>query len=224
MPLTVIIPVLNEATGIAATLQCLQPMRSRAVEVIVVDGGSEDDTVSRATPLADRIILSACGRAVQMNAGASQATGDALWFLHADTLVPNNADQMIMQALNNRSQNWGRFDVVITGNNRLLTVIAALMNWRSRLSGIATGDQGMFIKRSYFEAVGGFANIPLMEDIALSKNLKRLARPCCLSSTIQTSGRRWESNGIIRTILLMWVLRAAYALGVPPQRLKQFYG
>ena len=222
--LTVIIPVLNEAAGIAATLQCLQPMRNRGMQVIVVDGGSSDATVETATPLADLVVLSACGRAVQMNTGVSQSTGDMLWFLHADTHVPDNADQRIMQALQNHSQGWGRFDVEITGKSKLLAIVARMMNLRSRLTGIATGDQGIFMTRHCFDTVGGFPNIPLMEDIALSKKLKSLARPCCLTSTIQTSGRRWESNGVIRTILLMWLLRAAYALGVSPQHLKQFYG
>lgn len=220
--LSIVVPALNEADGIEATLQALQPLRARGVEVVLVDGGSHDDTAARATPWVDHVVQAPRGRAVQMNAGAARAVGAALIFLHADTRLPADADALVLQALAGGAQ-WGRFDVHIDGRAPVLRVVAALMNARSRLSGIATGDQAMFMTRSAWAAVGGFPLQPLMEDIELSKRLKQRGRPACLAQRVRTSGRRWEQRGVWRTILLMWQLRWRYWRGVPAEQLAQAY-
>lgn len=223
MRISVIIPALNEAETIEQLLSDLGPLRSEGHEVIVADGGSTDATISRASPLADRIVSSSRGRARQMNAGAREATGDLFWFLHADSHPPDDATHSILHALQD-GRHWGRFDIRLSGGQPLLRIVEGLMNLRSCLSGIATGDQGIFVTRDLFLAAGGFPDIPLMEDIALSKALRRHARPACLRTKLVTSSRRWEENGIWRTILLMWRLRLAYALGADPARLvKRYY-
>lgn len=216
--LSIVVPVLNEAAGLAAHLAALQPLRSRGHEVIVVDGGSEDGSAALAAPLADRVLSAPRGRALQMNAGARAATGDVLLFLHADTRLPAGAADLVLSVLKNRV--WGRFDVAIEGRHPALRLIAAAMNCRSRLTGIATGDQAMFVRRAEFP---GFPEIPLMEDLALSRRLRRRGRPACLRPRARTSGRRWESRGVLRTVLLMWRLRLLYALGVAPERLARQY-
>lgn len=221
MRISVVIPALNEAGGIAATLRALQPLRVRGHEVLVVDGGSTDATAARAVGLCDRLLQAPRGRARQMNAGARAARGDVLWFLHADTRVPADADALLLEALARRA--WGRFDVRLSGTQPLLRVVAALMNLRSRITGIATGDQGLFVRREAFERVGGFPDIPLMEDIALSRALGRHDRPACLRTRLVTSSRRWERHGVLRTVLLMWRLRFDYWRGVPPERLAARY-
>ncbi|WP_341890875.1 TIGR04283 family arsenosugar biosynthesis glycosyltransferase [Variovorax sp. YR752] len=221
--LSIVVPVLNEAGGIEATLAALAPLRARGAEVIVVDGGSRDDTIALARPLADRIVDGPRGRARQMNAGAAVASAPHLLFLHADTRLPERADELIAAALATHPQAWGRFDVVIEGRSDWLPVVAALMNRRSRWSGIATGDQAMFMTRAAFDAAGGFPDQPLMEDIELSIRLKRLRGPVCLRERVTTSGRRWEQRGVWRTILLMWRLRLLYALGVSADRLAPWY-
>jgi rSAM/selenodomain-associated transferase 2 len=220
--LTIVIPVLNEAAIIVAALQALAPLRARGAEVIVVDSGSRDGTARLAEPLADRIVAAPRGRGAPMNAGAAIGSGDTLLFLHADTTLPDNADQLIEPALRRRA--WGRFDVRIAGRHPLLAVVAHMINLRSRLTGIATGDQAIFVSRGAFSSVGGFPDLPLMEDIAISRRLKRLCRPFCIGTPVVTSGRRWEQNGVMRTILLMWQLRLAYYLGVEPALLARRYG
>ena len=219
--LTIVVPVLNEAAIIVAALQALAPLRHRGAEIIVADGGSRDGTARLAEPFADRIITVRRGRGAPMNAGAALGTGDALLFLHADTALPVGADRLIDAALARRA--WGRFDLRIAGSHPLFTVIARMINWRSRLTGIATGDQAIFVSRKAFEAVGGFPDLPLMEDIAISRRLKRLCRPFCVATPAITSVRRWEQNGLIRTILLMWRLRLSYYLGVEPALLAELY-
>jgi len=221
--LSVIVPTLNEAEGIATFLQALQPLRARGAELVLADGGSRDGTVSLATPLVDRVISSPRGRATQMNAGASVARGEVLLFLHADCTLPENADLLIMSGLENPGRHWGRFDVRLSGEAPMLRMIGTLMNWRSRITGICTGDQGLFVERSLFESVGAFPDIPLMEDIAISKRLKSHSAPLCLSATLTTSSRRWEKRGIWRTMVLMWRLRLAYFLGADPGRLAEIY-
>lgn len=221
--LSIVVPVLNEAGGIEATLRALAPLRERGAEVIVVDGGSRDDTVALARPLADRLVDGPRGRARQMNAGAAVAGAPRLLFLHADTRLPERADAVIAAALAAHPQAWGRFDVVIEGRSRLLPVVAAMMNRRSRFTGIATGDQAMFMTRAAFDAVGGFPDQPLMEDVEVSIRLKRLRAPACLRERVSTSGRRWEQRGVWRTIVLMWRLRLLYALGVSADRLAPWY-
>jgi rSAM/selenodomain-associated transferase 2 len=220
--ISIIVPALNEAANITATLKPLQKMRARGHEVIVVDGGSHDGTAEAARPWADRVLVGERGRARQMNLGATAAGGDILWFLHADTLAPEEADALIIEALISRA--WGRFDVRLSGRHPLLRVVARLINLRSSLSGIATGDQGICVRREPFAAVGGFPDFPLMEDVEISKRLKEQGgRPACLKTPLLTSSRRWKENGVVRTILLMWGLRAAYAMGVSPARLARYY-
>ena len=218
MKLSIVMPVLDEAAVIGRTLASLAPLRARGHEVIVVDGGSSDSTADLARPLADQVLVSAKGRATQMNAGARAARADALVFLHADTRLPEGADALVLEALKARA--WGRFDVRIAGTHPLLRLVAGAMNLRSRLTGIATGDQAIFVRR---EAFAGFPEIALMEDIAFSRAMKRAGRPACLRSRVTTSGRRWEARGVVRTIFLMWRLRLLYALGVAPQRLARDY-
>jgi rSAM/selenodomain-associated transferase 2 len=220
---SIIMPVLNEAASIAETLQALAPYRARGVEVVVVDGGSRDATVAQATPLADRVISAPRGRGQQMNAGAVCARGKVLLFLHADTRLPTDADRMVLASLAWSGREWGRFDVKIAGRSPLLPIIAALMNLRSRITGIATGDQSMFMQRKAFEEVGGFPNSAIMEDIVLSKRLKRRSRPVCIGVEAITSGRRWDENGVVVTVVTMWALRLAYYLGARPAWLVRFY-
>lgn len=226
MKLAIVLPVLNEARAIARRLQALAPLRERGAQVVVVDGDSDDDTQAMARSLAEAVLCAPRGRASQMNAGAcvaAQLGCDTLLFLHADTALPSNADEEIQNALASGAQ-WGRFDVRIEGQHPLLRMVAALMNTRSRLSGIATGDQALFVRRRVFEALGGFAAIPLMEDVELSSRLCRVAPPACLSAPVTTSGRRWDTHGFWRTVTLMWRLRAAYARGAEPAALAQRYG
>lgn len=222
-PLSIIVPVLNEEKTIVETLSSLSTLRKQGVEVVVVDGGSSDDTPRLALPLADRLITAARGRARQMNAGAAESNGSVLLFLHADTRLPSGAHGEVIDGLGRTGRAWGRFDVRIAGRSRMFGMIAAAMNWRSRASGIATGDQAIFVKREAFLAVGGFPEQELMEDIEISSLLKRLSAPLCLRSAVTTSGRRWEKYGIWRTILLMWRLRFLYWLGVPSDKLARAY-
>lgn len=222
--LSIIVPVLNEAASIESTLGALVTLRAQGAEVIVVDGGSSDDTPSRARPLADRVLVAPRGRASQMNAGAGRARGDILLFLHADTRLPEMAVVAMLQEFSQGGNVWGRFDVDIEGQHPLLTMVAALMNWRSRLTGISTGDQAIFVRREVFEAAGGYSDIPLMEDIEISRRLKRVSRPLCIRRRVATSGRRWEKHGVVRTIFLMWRIRAAYFLGASPVALARRYG
>lgn len=221
--LSIVIPALNEAEHIEHTLRPLQALRTWGHEVIVVDGGSQDDTEALARPLVDQIIRAPCGRARQMNAGAAVARGDALVFLHADTRLPKKADRMIAKALRRTARVWGRFDVRLSGRGPVLRLVERLMNLRSRLSGIATGDQAIFVRRAVFERVGGFPDIPLMEDIVLSKTLRQLGRPACIRRKVQTSSRRWERQGVGRTIVEMWWLRLRFFLGADPTRLARIY-
>ncbi|HEX6019348.1 MAG TPA: TIGR04283 family arsenosugar biosynthesis glycosyltransferase [Burkholderiaceae bacterium] len=221
--LTIVVPALDEAAQIAASLQPLQPLRRRGVEVIVVDGGSSDATAALAGPLADRVLRSARGRARQMNAGAAQARAETLLFLHADTRLPDDALQAIETALVDPRAHWGRFDVRIEGRPPLLKVVSRLMNLRSRASGIATGDQAIFVRRSAFVRAGRFPEQPLMEDIELCLRLRRWSAPVCLLQRVSTSGRRWERDGVWRTVALMWRLRWLYRRGTPPERLAKLY-
>jgi len=223
MKLSIVIPTLNEARIIKATLAALQPLRRNGVEVIVADGGSDDGTVERSRAQVDQVCIGARGRARQMNAGAALATGEALLFLHADTLLPERADIDVLSALRRDHRVWGRFDVRIVGRPRLLPLVAALMNLRSRLTGIATGDQAMFVRREAFAAVGGFPELELMEDIALSARLKQLSWPLCLHRRVTTSGRRWEEHGFWRTVVLMWWLRLQFFVGQHAAHLARRY-
>ena len=218
MKLSIVVPTLNEATGMRGALEALAPLRARGHEVIVVDGGSDDGTPQIAAALCDRLLWAPRGRAVQMNAGARVASGEALVFLHADTRLPSQADDAIENAL--RHSLWGRFDVDIAGRHRLLRLVARAMSLRSRLTGIATGDQAIFVQRAAFP---GFPQIALMEDVAFSAAMKRRGAPACLRSRVVTSGRRWESRGVVRTVVLMWWLRLLYFFGARPEDLARLY-
>lgn len=224
--LSIIIPTLNEAARIAATLESLGDLRRRGHELIVVDGGSGDATVAVAAAQgrADRVMSSAAGRARQMNAGARVAAGEVLLFLHADTRLPAAADRLVCDGLAGGNFAWGRFDVRIAGTHPLLRLVERMMNLRSRLTHICTGDQALFVRREAFERVGGYPSQELMEDIAISVLLRRVSAPLCLRARCLTSARRWESQGVLRTIVLMWWLRLQYALGVAPARLARAYG
>jgi rSAM/selenodomain-associated transferase 2 len=223
VPLSIIVPCLNEAGGIVAALDRLQPLRRRGAEIIVVDGGSSDGSVALAAPHADWVLTAPRGRSSQMNAGAAAARGDILLFLHADCVLPPDADRLIVNGLAASGRRWGRFDVRLQGIHPLLRLVAFMMNRRSRLTGIATGDQGIFLTRELFAAAGGIPEIPLMEDIAFSRNLKSRGAPLCLRARITASGRRWERRGVLRTIMLMWRLRLSYFLGADPADLALRY-
>jgi rSAM/selenodomain-associated transferase 2 len=221
--LSIIMPCLNESACIALALDALASVRDKGVEVIVVDGGSIDGTPDLAQPRADLVITSRRGRASQMNAGAARARGEILLFLHADSRLPERAEALVLEGLARSGSAWGRFDVTIGGRHPLLRVVTCLMNLRSRWTGIATGDQGIFVTRALFERAGRYPEIHLMEDVALAAKLKRYGAPLCLSERITTSGRRWEKHGVLRTILLMWLLRLAYWMGADPDKLALRY-
>lgn len=229
--LSIIVPVLNEIELLPELLAYLQMWQTRGHEIILVDGGSQDGTISQAENESFTVLRSETGRAMQMNTGAKNAKGDILLFLHADCRLPVNADGIILQAYIQRLAKedgqgnffWGRFDVNISGDVFMLKVVAWFMNVRSRLSGIATGDQGIFVERELFEAVGGFPEQPLMEDIELSKSLKKICRPLCIKEKLTTSDRRWKNKGIWPTIFLMWRLRWAYWRGMSSEALAKEY-
>ena len=222
MRLSVIVPTLNEGAVIEGLLRELQPLRRLGHEVIVSDGGSDDDTCARAQPLVDRLLQGRAGRAAQMNRGAAVARGDILWFLHADTRFPVSAETCLA-AFSPAPEAWGFCMVRLDAPQRGFRIIEWFMNRRSRLTRVATGDQGMFVARDLFQQLGGFAEIPLMEDVELSKRLRQQAAPQVLAGPLLASARRWQRGGILRTVLLMWRLRLAYFLGAPPQRLAEKY-
>lgn len=222
MDVSIIIPTLNEAQEIENCLLPLQPLRQQNCEIIVVDGGSTDATETVALPLVDNFIYAAKGRSSQMNTGANLAHNPVLLFLHADTYLPKHALKQIIAGLEN-GFDWGRFDIRLTGTHPMLTIIAFMMNWRSRLTGIATGDQAIFIRKHTFEQIGQYPDIALMEDIALSKQLKKSAPPFCINDKVTSSGRRWAHHGIYKTLLLMWWLRAGFFLGIAPELLAELY-
>ena len=220
--LSIVMPVLNEAGHLDATLEALAPLQQRGVEVIVVDGGSDDNTLEKAGRHGTTVCVSPRGRARQMNTGAAMARGEVLLFLHADTHLPPDGDRLVTQAIA-RGAVWGRFDVTIQGQSALLPLVAALMNVRSRWTGIATGDQALFVHRAVFQRLGGFPDQPLMEDIELSRRLCQLSRPVCLRAKVTTSGRRWDTRGAWSTILLMWRLRWRYWRGESAEELERQY-
>lgn len=222
-PCSIIIPVLNEQNTLAKQLKSLQPFRESGHEVIVVDGGSHDASIEIAKQYADRLIHSNKGRATQMNAGAAKAEHDWFLFLHVDTQLSGTSMKSLQKVFDSPIAQWGRFDVQIAGQHFLYKIISWFMNKRSRLTGISTGDQALFVKRSSFELVDGFPNIALMEDIALSQRLKKKSMPVCLTDTVTTSSRRWQNNGILRTIFLMWSLRCQYFFGASPVNLAERY-
>ena len=220
--LAVIIPTLNEEDRLGETVSSARG-RS-APHIIVVDGGSSDGTVACARSLGVEVVVGSRGRAAQMNAGARVARSDVLLFLHADTCLPADYDVAVLRALSDPNVVGGRFDVSLQPSSPLLWLTGELMNIRSRLSRIATGDQAIFVRRETFERMGGFPEIPLMEDIAFTKALKRQGAIACLRDRVVTSARRWRADGVVRTVLLMWSLRFLFFCGVSPQQLRRWYG
>jgi rSAM/selenodomain-associated transferase 2 len=223
MRLSFIIPVLNEAAFLSICRESLLQLKADGHELIVVDGGSQDGGVDLARCFADRVIKAPRGRAVQMNTGAYLAQGDILVFLHVDTLLPGEADRKIVWAVAKDHHLWGGFAVKLTGSQPIFRLIESLMNLRSRMTGILTGDQALFVRRDIFYDIGGFKEIPLMEDIEISKRLKRQGPPAFVPVSVVTSSRKWEQQGIMRTMLKMWALRLAYFLGTNPNFLVKFY-
>lgn len=222
--ISIIIPALNEGQVLPRTLVELQIVRGKRVEIILVDGGSADNTVQCAEGLIDRLVLSTAGRAVQMNKGAEAAQGKVLLFLHADTLLPKQLVQLINEHMSNNVVDvWGRFNVKLDGRHFMFRIIETMMNWRSCLTGIVTGDHAMFVSKHLFERVGGYPTIALMEDIAISQKLKRIKPPVCINNVVVTSSRRWEQAGIIKTIIKMWSFRLAYLLKINPSLLAKKY-
>lgn len=219
--ISIIIPVLNEANGLTQHLQALQPFRAAGHELIVVDGGSQDQSAALAKPLCDQVLCTSKGRAIQMNLGAQQAKGTLLLFHHCDSTLPEEALLLLTPLIN--SVCWGRFDVELSETTGLLGLVGTMMSLRSRWTGIATGDQSMFVSKALFQQIGGFPNQPLMEDIALSASLKKRQPPICFTAKVITSARRWQKNGVLRTIVLMWCLRLSYFLGVRPETLVKIY-
>ena len=225
---SIIIPVLNEVKHIEKCITDLQLLQDSEHEVIFVDGGSVDDTVKLISQHSwCSIVTSVKGRANQMNTGAGHANGEVLLFLHVDTILPFDAIELIIKSFNlsNKSQSkkWGRFDVRLSGTQRIFRIIEVMMNWRSRLTSVATGDQAIFINRELFEQVGAYPELALMEDIAMSKKLRQITKPVCLKQTVKTSSRRWEEKGILKTVLLMWQLRFLYFIGVSAEQLVKRY-
>ena len=223
IPCSIIMPVLNEAAILPQQLDCLQTLRQAGHELIIVDGGSSDDTPELARPYADHLLESPRGRGRQMNLGSQYAQHEWLIFLHADTQLSASAMACLQTALRQATTQWGRFDIQLSGRHALFRVIAWFMNKRSRLTGIATGDQAIFVNRAVFSRAGGFADMPLMEDIALSRILGKFSPPVCLRSTVTTSARRWQENGILKTILMMWLFRLRYFFGTSPEVLVERY-
>lgn len=221
MSFSIIVPVLNEIELLPELIAHLQCWQQKGCEVLLVDGGSEDGSADTVAATGFEVIHSSPGRAVQMNVGAQAASGSVLIFLHADTRLPEGSLDMIFNAL--QKSYWGRFDVYISGEPLMLRVVAFFMNVRSQLTGIATGDQAIFITRELFNDIAGFPEQPLMEDIELSRRALKIGRPACLSAKVTTSGRRWIQRGIWRTIWLMYKLRWAYWRGVPVQELAKRY-
>ena len=233
MKISVIIPVLNEESAVRKKLPEMQWIQESGHELIVVDGGSTDESLHVAKQYSDTAIVSSQGRAIQMNAGARIATGDVLLFLHIDTVLPSDGLNKIITFLDHRygqhnskvKNSWGRFDVRLSGHHFMFRIIESMMNGRSRITGIATGDQAIFVNKELFNKIGGYLEIPLMEDIDISRRLKKVSKPVCIQDQVITSSRRWEVSGIYRTVFLMWRLRLSYWLGVDPVRLaKQYYG
>ncbi|WP_419812176.1 TIGR04283 family arsenosugar biosynthesis glycosyltransferase [Bacterioplanoides sp.] len=220
---SVVVPFYNEQAEMPALLAHLRHWQSRGCEILLVDGGSQDDSAHIAQQHGFKVIQSDKGRALQMNAGAQQASGKVLVFLHADSRLPTDADQQILQAIEQQYYRWGRFNLTIDGQAKMFPVISWLINQRSRLTSVATGDQAIFVRRDEFLRLGGYPQQPLMEDVELCLRLKQYSRPACLTSRVSTSGRRWQQQGVWRTIFLMWRLRWLYWRGVSATTLAEYY-
>lgn len=222
-PLSIIVPVLNESILVQRLLKQLNILRALGAEIIVVDGGSSDNTAQIATLSADQVLSVPSGRALQMNAGANIAKGDWLWFLHVDSILPDDIELWFNHLKHNQESQWGFFKITLSGHLGVFRVIESAINCRSSLTAVATGDQGIYMRREIFKQLNGFQAIPLMEDVAMSKQLKKISRPNIWQGKLQTSSRRWEEKGVLKTVVLMWGLRLGYFLGVKPKRLAKFY-
>lgn len=220
--LSIIIPTLNEADQIEQHLSTLQVLREQGHELIVVDGGSIDDTVSLVSPLCNQVCQSQKSRSIQMNCGAKAATGECFVFLHADTVLPGNILEYF-STINNIEGKWGRFDISLSGRNWIFRIIESCMNRRSSFTGIVTGDQVMFIGKELFNRVGGYPEIALMEDIAISNLLIKISAPIRIREKVVSSSRRWEKNGIVKTIIKMWILRLLYFFQYDTNKLAKLY-
>lgn len=223
MKISVIIPVLNDRENLVTLLDALQGIRAAGHEIIVVDGGSHDGSLSAAQGRCDLFLRHKRGRGVQMNAGANHAGGELLLFLHADTRLPPDFLSALQAICKNNLRQWGFFQVRLSGQKRLFRIIETCMNLRSRFTGIATGDQCLFVTKQLFRQAGGYEEIPIMEDIALCRKLKSICRPAIPGGAVTTSSRRWEQHGTAKTVICMWLLRLAYYLGISPSRLVRFY-
>ncbi|ARQ00887.1 TIGR04283 family arsenosugar biosynthesis glycosyltransferase [Pseudorhodoplanes sinuspersici] len=222
--LSIIVPVLNEARTITNALTALKPFRQRGVEVIVVDGGSDDDTAQLAQPLADRVIRGPRGRAAQMNEGAKAASGFIFLFLPSEITLPADADTQVMYGRARDTSVWGRFDMRLTGQHALLPIAARILNWRSRMSGIASSEQAIFIQRETFFRLGGFPDMPVMDDVEMSKRLKAISPPICVASRVTVPARRFDREGFWTTLRMMWLMRFRYRMGMKPAEILKRYG
>ena len=222
--LSVIIPTLNEADHIKKTLSPLQIFRDQGLEIILVDGGSTDGTCGMVVPWVDRVASQSGGRGAQLGLGAALASGVWLLFLHADTRISSDALQHLLEAIQNQPHlSWGRFHIMLSGQGLIFRVIEFLINLRSSVTRICTGDQGMFVKRQVFESVGGFPEWPILEDVELSQRLRKVSAPVMIKTSIVTSSRRWETRGVVKTILIMWLIRLGFWIGMSPVRLHRWY-
>lgn len=222
MKISIIIPVLNEEVTLSKISSHLQSIKNQGHEIVVVDGGSNDNTLTVAHEITDLVIICPPGRAMQMNNGAAVATGDVFLFLHADTFLPDNIVQIISD-LSEKENVWGRFDVRLSSHKTIYRIIERLINFRSCVTSIATGDQAIFIEKNLFNHIGGFPEIALMEDVEISRQLKKISAPVCVKYKVTTSSRRWETKGVVATVLMMWKLRLYYFFGVSPDKLNQLY-
>jgi len=212
-----IVPVLNESALLPDMIE-----RFRHIDVdelVYADGGSTDGTREQLQAAGVRWVSSRSGRSAQMNCGAAECTSDILLFIHVDTAVSSSHIEAVRKSMRDRGMAGGRFDVQLSGAHPAFRIIESMINLRSRLSRISTGDQAMFVRRDVFERLGGFPDQPLLEDVAFSRLLKRAGNIACLRQRVETSSRRWEEYGIVRTILLMWWLRLRFWLGAAPARL-----
>ncbi len=221
--LSIIVPVLNQSRTMIDTMSALKPFRQRGAEIIVVDGGSDDDTAVLAHPFADRVVKGPRGRAAQMNEGAKVASGFIFLFLPTDTTLPADADTQVMIGRARDTSVWGRFDMRLTGRHPLLPIVARLLNRRSRSSGIASCEQAIFVQRETFFRIGGFTDIPVMEDVEISKRLRAISPPICVTSRVTVPAKRFDRDGLWTTLRTMWIMRLRYRMGMKPEEILKRY-